>query len=341
MKLKLCSFVVLLTIALAHTSCEKNLELPSTTESKIVLLGEIVANESIYLRAGQSTPVKSGTPPAKGLLQNLTLSVTDGSGNVHTLNGAEDDLSSSEYTLAFSSITTPQPGMRYELTAKHDLLGTATAKLTLPKSFNAVIKDTTNVTFNGEQCIRINTQIADEGEKNYYVLEVLQQPYTVEPSFFFNGSWIKVSDNYTTYDSLVNAGAAIQERMDSFYLRTFTRVNFYLEDEASEHVINGKRNQLAKRLLLNDKTFNGNAHVTSIIVPRGSLSQQFPGIGMRTLVQIKSVTEDYFHFLQAYEQMDPFSGIFNTATPSEVPGNVSNGVGIVGGVFKREFIYHF
>ncbi len=61
----------------------------------------------------------------------------------------------------------------------------------------------------------------------------------------------------------------------------------------------------------------------------------------QVLLKIKSVSEDYFKYLKSYELFEP-SGSFNTvAQPVKIPGNVENGMGVVGGVYLLQFRYVF
>lgn len=331
----------LLIFLVFFCACENKLRLPPAGDPKIVLLGELVAGDSIWFRAGQSTPIKSGTGSNNELLQNLGITVQEESGDIITLRAYEDELSASEFTYAFSAANIIAAGKVYEVKASHHKLAGATASVAIPLPFTASVTDTSGTTFRDEDCLKINIAFQDRPEKQYYVLEVLQQPYTVEPSFLFNGSWLRTSDHFETYDSLLNAGIDPQERNDTFTLHMYNRIGFYTDDAASEHLLSGNGNVYARRLLLNDISFNGSTHLTSLIIPRIQFGAQWPGINIQTLVRVKSITEDYFRFLQGYELSDPFMGFSNTANPVRAEGNIKNGVGLIGGVYLQEFAYRF
>lgn len=325
-----------LSLLLFLPACGKDLALPASEHQKIVLLGELVADDSVYLRAAASTAVQSGATINESLIQNLSISVKDKDGNNILLSGREDDLSITEHTLAFSSGEQSKAGNTYTVTASHPELGIANANITIPNAFNASITNIANTDFNDESCLQMDIRINDNAEKNYYVVEVLQQPFSVEPSFFFNGKWIKTSENFETYDSLQNAGVTTPERLDTFSIYMYNRLTYYTTDAQSEHLLNGNGNTLCRRVLLYDKAFNGSVHPASIFIPKSQLLE-----GYRTVLQVKSVAEDYFIYLKGYEQYDPFSGFSDTNTPVRITGNIRNGVGMIGGVFKREFIYYF
>lgn len=330
----LCLFLLLLQ------ACDKKLELPGGGPPKIVLLGELTAGDSIFLRAGQSTVIRSGASMNEELIQDLDITVADAA-VVASLTASEDDISSSEHTLAYSSPQEIKSGTLYTVVATHTTLATATAKVDIPQSFQAGVIDMSEVDFLGKACIKVQLNIADQPEQNFYVVEVVQQPFTIEPAFLFNGKWYKQSEHWEVYDSLLNAGANPEERMDSFNIRIFNRIPLYTTDDQSEHLLNGNHAETARRVLIQDKTFNGANHQSVIFIPKEALGLQFPGIGLRTLIQVKSVSAEYFHYLRGYEQADPFSDFSNTTSPVRLTGNVSNGAGLIGGVYKRQFSYFF
>lgn len=336
MKKHIVLYFLSLSLLLLSGSCEKDLDIAGAGEQKIVLLGELVAGDSIYLRAGASTVIKSGAVINEALIQDLDISVNENNGTSISLSGHEDDLSFTEHTLAFFSGRQSKAGSTYAVTASHPELGVAHTSITIPEAFEASVVNTAVVDFKGESCVQMDIQINDNAGKNYYVVELLQQPFSVEPSFLFNGQWIKTSENFEIYDSLQNAGVVVAERLDTFAMRMFNRITCYTTDAQSEHLLNGNSNTQCRRVLLDDKGFNGSVHHTTVFIPVSQLIE-----GYRTLIQVKSVAEDYFIYLKGYEQYDPFSGFSETNTPVRLTGNITNGVGMIGGVFKREFIYYF
>src|SRR6478609_8038784 len=102
--MKTRNFLYLLTCCFLWliTACGKKLVLPSTENQKIVLLGELVAGDSMHLRAGISTVVQSGATMNETLIQNLSITIKDNGNNTTQLSGMEDDLSMMEHTISFS-----------------------------------------------------------------------------------------------------------------------------------------------------------------------------------------------------------------------------------------------
>lgn len=334
-------FICSLFIVIGMSSCETDLKLPDAGERKIVLLGELVADDSICFRGGQGIPLKNGTKLNFELLRDMKVSVDDQSGTAVTMTGKEDDLSSWLSTLVYSHGNTIQPGTTYDVRALHNALGTATAAVPVPQPFTAVIIDTATVPFLGQACVRFRVRINDlPAAGNFYAVEAVQQQYIQQQYFLYNNQWFLLQDHYSLYDSLQHEGITVDEKMEDTYSRSLIRLNFYTTDAMSEHLLNGNVNIPASRLLLKDNSFNGGSHDAEIFIPRTSIFSGGPGVGFNTIIQVKSISADYFRYLQAYETYDIFSG-GNMTNPSRIPGNITNGAGIIGGVYRHQFRYSF
>lgn len=319
------------------SSCETTLKLPVSGERKIVLMGELVAGDTVYFHGGQSIPVKDGASQRYELLRGLEVTLQDGNGLNRRMEGREDGLPASEYMLSYSAADVIHAGRTYSLSANDPALGTATASVAIPEPFAATVLDTARVTFMGQACIRLRLSITDApAAAHFYVVEVLNQSAITEPFFLFNGAWLRLSEHLELYDSLLNAGVTVDEKIDEVLLSSFSRVNFYTTDPASEHLLNGNIDQAARRLLLTDITFNGGSHQSDIYIPVNMVGTGFP-----TVVQIKSVAADYFRFLQGYEDYNPYFSGTTLVAPVRLQGNIRDGLGIVGGVFRHQYRYRF
>jgi hypothetical protein len=115
-------------------------------------------------------------------------------------------------------------------------------------------------------------------------------------------------------------------------------VLLYTNDRASENLISGDSLKLARRVFITDSTFNGQTHPFKIFIPYAGIQGQ-GGVPTEVRLQIKAVSEDYYRFLIAYDQYDPNSVYSVNTTQVVLKGNVSNGFGMVGGVYKHEFLY--
>jgi hypothetical protein len=300
--LRLFLGALILTIV---SSCSKDLELPSDGKaSKIVILGELTADSSIYLRLGQSLPLTAGNTGGLQLPQYLQVTVQEAAGNTIALSGAQDDLSPVLHTIPFTSPETIAAGKTYMIHASHAKLGTAEANVTIPSSFSARVTDTASVYYINDSVVRFDIEIIDNStERNYYEVEAIQQPA-------------------------------------DFSSRSFTPTRIYTNDHTSDNLINGDSTRLSRRVLIQDVSFNGHIHRLSIFIPQTQI-HLFPDVPVMLALQVKSISLEYYNFLQAYDQYDPQSGFSVNAAQVRLQGNVTNGLGMVGGVYRHQFTYVF
>lgn len=322
------------------TGCTRDLELPAIpAKPQIVLLGELTAGDSVYLRAGQSLPVAAGSGLQLQLVQGLQLSLQESGGANLQLHGREDALSPSLLTIPYTTSHQVKAGTVYDLTAAHASLGTATAHVTIPQAISAFVTDTGNLTYAGGAAMKVDIRIQDApGVKQYYVIEVLKQQLDVG-SFLFQGEWYSIRQYRSRYDSLKYiAQVPPLIRMDTTYRPVYTRQQVYTADPNAENLSFSNVQQPAKRILFRDDAFDGQPYSTTLYISRqGFVAAEEENKG-RILVLVKSVSEDYFRYLRQYEQA---SLLYDPDQPVQVTGNVVNGYGVVGGVYRQQFAYLF
>lgn len=336
--LYICLVVVM---SAGFTACNKDLDLPPVSgEKKITLLGEMVAGDSIYLRAGQSIALSSSSSLRFQLLQNLALSVKDSNGNTFTLNGYTDSFAQPMYTLPFGAGQKVTAGQSYTVSAIHSALGTATAKVNIPAQIKATITDTTAVKYGQDSTLRMRVVIEDPAVTNeYYVIEALKQKVDAVVYFKKNGAWIKKYDDLAGYYQQVAAGNIVT-RVDTTYYNDYIRQALYTADANTENIYEVGAYTRSKRILLRDLRFNGQHYETTLFVVRTVESQFVQDTSLSSvIVQVKSVAKEYFEFLKAYEAYDPSAGYNSFQQPVKIQGNVNNGLGVVGGVSRITYSY--
>lgn len=298
---KIAHCLSLALLSLLAVSCEQQLPLPAG-KPKIVLLGELTAGDSIHFRGCQSVPVTAASAEPR-FPHDLRVSVRDDAGGSWELTGTEDDLSMMQYTLSYAAGVMVREGATYTVQAASPSLGQASAQITIPKAFPALVTDTVRMAYLGEPSMRVEISIQDDAaEKQYYVVEVL-----------LDGGGVLGGPSRLVFfsDDPLNATG-----------------------EASDSTLVG-------RLMLEDGPFSGQTHRTSVYVPLYQIPGQFPGGEMTTIVQVKSVTEAYFRFLKGYVHRDPFFIPTETSIPNVIKGNIEGGLGILGGAFLRDFRFTF
>jgi len=327
-----------LFLCLSLGSCMKTLDLPGTdTQRKIVLLGELVVGDSVYLRGGQSVPVSSGSDMTFKLPEGLILTVTDGA-VAETLPGQKDSLAGSLHTLLFTSAMVPEAGKTYTVSALYPGSPLATAIIEMPQPLSVSVLDTATLLYNSDTVLRFRLSIRDDGTKdNYYVMECLKQYVNVVTKFYYLGSWLPLNENRELYYQLTRGGT-VPERSDTIYYRRYFRKPVYTNDNNTENAYATGLTAQQTRILLSDRTFNGQEYSTDVYVHMNPSADSVKG---QVLFYVKSVTADYFRFLKSYEQADGSSAFISLNAPAKVSSNVKDGAGVIGGVAQLRVSYMF
>ncbi|PZF71996.1 DUF4249 family protein [Taibaiella soli] len=331
------------SIAVLLNACTKDLKLPDiSAKNEVVLLGELVAGDSINFRGGQSVPLSSGSSLKFELPAGLAATMTSSSGMLWTLNGRVDGFSNMVHTLIFSAPDLIQSGQTYTITAQNSQLGTASCSVTIPQPFNTYVADTATVLYSGSNLWRAKVNIIDDGSAmNFYTIEALKQKVYIDGTFTYNGQTIKASDNKDLYDSLKAAGTLPPVIWDTSYSPTYERVDIYTDDPATENIKLSNALSTNRRILLSDVRFNGLAYTTSVYLDTTIFRADEDSAKGRIVLLVKSVSESYFNFLKGYEMYEPSTGFTSLAQPVKIDGNVTNGMGMVGGVYLHKFVYTF
>jgi hypothetical protein len=325
----------LLLVAACFFSCSKELDLPdANSKKKIVLLGEFVAGEPMSFRAGQTVPVSSGSSLKFEVLKDLSVGIGDQLGNNFTVNGIADSLTQLLYTIPYSSAETAKPGNTYTITATHATLGTATTTVTIPGAFTASIKDTSRMVLGEDTVLAIDVVINDPADENYYVIEAVKQQLAISHFFYHQGTWLDMVANQGIYDSLKNKGITVPEKYDTGFSKQFDRRMVYTNDRNTENLRDNNTFSSFKRLLISDYNFKGQAYTTTVYLSILNTGEPYKG---RFLLQVKSVSKQYYNYLKKYELSAAGSGYSSFAPPADIPNNVENGFGVVGGVYKQQF----
>jgi hypothetical protein len=273
------------------------------------------------------------------LLAGLSVSISDDAGFYMSLTGKEDSLSPYLYTIPFYANSPVKEGKVYHVTAAHSELGTATIDVAVPDPFTASVASSTNAIYASDTTLAVDLLINDQPGAHYYVVEAVKQPMIIAGSFLHNSQWLIISENRFLYDSLKAAGVTLQKQFDTSFGSTYLRQSLYTSDANSENLKNNSSFNQFRRVLLTDQKFEGSAYNTRVYL---SKSRYFPDSSAergRILLQVKSVSKDYFDYLRAYELYSPGMDYSSAGGPVSFKSPVKNGMGIVGGVYKQQFIF--
>ncbi len=332
---KILSGCVYGLILLVAGGCTKTLDLPAgKAERKIVLFAELVAGDSLYMRAGLSVAVTSGSDMKFSVPDGLSVVLSDGTSS-KVLPGGVDSLTSSAHTYVYTDPRVLAVGDSFSVSATYPGMETATATVVIPKPVSVSLVDTSSVQYNSDSTIKFRLKIDDDpSADNYYVVECLKQHMDVVPLFFYNDKWLPVAINRALYARL-KAEGPLSERTDTTYYRRFSRIQLYTNDNNTENAYDEGLTMLQDRVLLKDRLFNGGTYYTDVYVRKAPTVDSVKGL---TIFYVKNVTREYFEFLKSYEQYSAGSSSFNSLDqPRNLKSNVKNGGGVVGGVSQRTF----
>lgn len=306
--------VSLLAMALGMcvvSGCDKELKLPNSGKpGKIVLIGELIADSSMVVRVGQTMSLSS-TAAQFALPNGVVVDVVDGAAKVPLAMVLDPLLVNN--TIPYVSENKVSNGKEYIVNASHLAMGTATASVYIPSPVSADTRDTVTTMYGSSRSLQITVDINDPAsEKNYYVIEVLEQQVIL-----VDGGW--------------------GSPPDTIYPQGTSRKYIHTNDERSENFINGSTQTQNRRVFFNDRAFNGRTLTTQIYIPDDMVynGNQYELL----MLKVKSVSEDYYNFLKAYEEYEPAGGFNTNNAPVKMDGNVVGGMGMVGGVSQKVFRY--
>ncbi len=324
-------------------ACTKPLKLPDIeSQQLIVLLGELTANDTVHIRAGQSIPVAAGSSMKYTSPARCQMKLTRNPGYIEYLSSADDAWVSLLHTLPYSCPSKILPNQTYTLTASHRDLPTATCQVYIPPAFSAAVVDTASVWVNGINLLRVRVEIRDDGEReHFYVIEGIKEYVEIDGSFTYQDTDYKVSGHESLYDSLLQADALPVVTWDTTRPGNYGRIYIYTDDDRTENLRLGTAQSASKRILLSDKTINGKTYTTQVYLDKSLFVSHDDGPKGPVILQVKSVSEDYFTYLKGYELFEPSSAYNTLLHPVKVTGYVTGGLGIVGGVYRLDFKYLF
>lgn len=330
-------------LLLLLAACKTELPLPSLPGQKcIALVGELIAGDTMSIRAGYSLPVTTGAVMRFETPTGLSIGVTDGVGNAYNLTGNYDEWTPSLNTLRYSGPFLVGTGRSYVFNAKRASLPDASCAIDIPLPLEAEIIDTVAVPYAGTQALQVRVHIKDRaGETNRYVFEAVKQTMVVDGFFQYNGTTYSYTIYRAFYESLKASGQAPEVKMDTAYRAEYTRLGLYTNDTATENLKIGSALLTNRRVLLSDTSFQGGDHTMTVFVDKQNFASSDNNSKGRVLFWIKSVPDAYFRYLRAYETFSPSTGLGSLSQPIQLTGNVLGGYGVIGSAYRVQYAYLF
>ncbi len=323
--------------------CLSELTLPTHAPSrKLVLLGELTADDTLSLRLGHSTPVAQGSRALPPEPSGLTVFVSKENTQIASLSPQVDSQTPVLHTLLVSAPQRLFSGSRYSVQAIGGSYPAVAATVQMPHPFVTAIIDTATVSYAGGTALRLLFRIYDlAGEGNFYSVDALRQSFALSGIFIHDNDTFDLVRDKPLYDSLKAAGLPVIRRIDTSYSGIYERLPIYTNDPLTENLKLATPYTASQRILLTDAGFPGSRHDLQIFVSKDRFRGSFPNDLGRILISVKSLTPAYFGFLRAYETFTPATSTGFLAQPVRIESNVTGGLGIIGGSFRVPFYFTF
>lgn len=331
-----CGLVLLIWLSAA--SCVKELNLGTSQEAgKLVLMGELLAGDSAYVRAGKSISVSGVTGLLPEPLANLTVYLADSAGSQVSLHEESDFLFYSLFTQLFKNESYRiGAGQTYELGVAHPDVGHVSASVTVPEPFQATFLGWEYAKLGGDSAIAVDLRVEDPRlVSSLYVIEVVRESLELYRYFRYNGSEYSYLGNERLLDSLINAGLTVEIWEDTVAALDYNNVPLSSTDARSENGASGGIGSLT-RVYLPGARCAGTAFETRIVARLNDLIP-FRSRLFNVSVRIKSVNKAYYDYLKG---LDIYSNSIENSSGNiifNLSGNVVGGFGMVGGAYCVRF----
>jgi hypothetical protein len=330
-----CALPVLLMLGACN-----GVDLPAPAESspRIVLLGELVAGDSMCIRAARSQPFASASYTVPQFEHDMQVSCST-AGAARALAAYEDDLLYAVYTTLFSSPDIVREQTEYRVRAEVAGLKSVEASVKVPAAFTGTIRPAGVQLRDGDSMYAFDVEMTGLPSDSRYVIEVLRSPVSINAAFVFDGNWYELEENRALYDSLVRAGAPFDMYRDTSYSPVKDRQAFFADRSSAENTAMGSTRSYNWFFIKPE----GQSNLRLQLYVSVAGLRRGPTRNSQLIIRLKSVAPDYYEFLKGYElgNLQPGDAKLLSIKGTSVPGNVKGGIGVVGGVYQREarFLY--
>lgn len=335
---------IVLILILITISCTDKPLYPLPQENKLVILAELTAGDSIQIPVTASLIAGGGNNISFEKVNDARVSLSEqGGGNMQLLPNNSPgftNLPSAMYTHPHKI----KPNTGYVLTAEHPLYGTATASVLVPQAFSVTHVSTDESSFMGREVLRFSFNISDPAqEKNYYLFEAIKQLVKVAHYFYWQG----IKYDYDTqagkdlFEQLEDEDEEVTLITDTIPTHQFLRLGLFATDPGSDNKTIGNMDSSFNRIFMTDTLFNGQSYPTSFAIATNLFTSATPEQKGIILVSVKSVSKEFYDYLQQYEKYKNDLGKMPVNQLSFPTENIQNGIGILGASFRNEWKLYY
>jgi len=334
---------LVLLLLLAAAGCKKGFTSDQFEDDRLVILAEISAGDSVKIPVGKTIKVGNGNLLRFERVNDATVTLKEENSRTWILQPSFAWQFASNPTSVFTNRKRYKSNTIYSIEIKHPTMGVATATTRIPMFPKWTTVDTTTQEHESRNTLAVTINFQDPADKDdYYIVEGIKELLKPGKSFVYQGVRY---DYYTTqgkalYDQVKNVPGVVLHN-DTVSINKFLRLELYTEDVATENARLESLHNPFRRLFLTDKSFNGQSYTLKFYVDKQFFTATEPLHKGRVRIQFKAVSKELFDYLLDYEK---YKTDFGSVPANQLPspaGNVTNGLGILGGSARREKIYYF
>ncbi|MGN7823968.1 DUF4249 family protein [Chitinophaga sp. 22536] len=307
---------------------------------RAVVYSELVAGKKAEMRVGKSKPVGPDINNDFAPVTNAVAQLLNADSQLlEQLHYVKDTSSNMAF---YRGNTRIDANKSYIVQVKVPDTKDVTAKTTIPPGIKVELLDTLRTTLNGRPVLRFhfNVQAPPANGRQFIVMEALKQLVQLDTIFIYRNTRYRVRDKRTLYDQVKNEPGLVSFK-DTVYLNSYLRIPVYTQDENADNNQVGGLNENYNSILF---TQRAKALDTRLYLNATALTASTPGDNIpigRVLVNVKSVTPEYYDFLLTYEKVRRNPGLNSLIQAIQLRNNAIGGLGVIGGCNQAAYYLYY
>jgi len=329
-------------LILMQTACRKDPYQDKPVNNELVILAEIIADDSLKIPVSKSIQVGNGGIISFEKVNSASVKLARQDGRSWTLKlNTSPDYAGNPASI-YTAPQRPRPNMTYLLQVQDPLSGTVTSSTRIPPSVHVKNVDTATEVRKGVPVLRLRFTLVDSpGAKHYFVFEALKESLKITHYFFWQGvrHRYETTEGKQLYDQIKD-NPGVKLLRDTTSCNSFKRLNVFTDDPNVANAQVSSLDSPFRRIFLPGDIFIG-TYTTSVLVDRRNFKAGDTHDAGRVLLQLRSVSPELYNYLFWYEKYKSDIGSVPTGQLYSPPGNIQHGLGIFGGSTRRQWVYYF
>lgn len=326
--------------AVVMLGCEQELPVPpSSAKPRSVVYSELVAGKKAEMRVGKSKPVGPDIDNYFEPVTDATAQLLDMDNKVlEQLHYVRDTNSN---MALYKGNTRIEANKTYKVQVTVPEMKVVTASAWIPAPIKVELLDTASTQLNGRPVLRFHLNIPPPQKgPQFIVMEALKQMVVLDTIFWYKRVRYRKKDHLDLYNRVKNDPDCTVAK-DSIFLNSYLRIPVYTQDENADNNQVGGLNENYNSILFTQggKPLNTNFYINATALT-ASIEDDDPPIG-RVLVNIKSVSKEYYDFLLTYEKIRRNPGLNSLIQAIQLRSNTAGGLGVVGGCSQVVYYLYY